>query len=874
MKILNNKTIASLIALILISTVFTSIMLLPSANAHTPAWSIPTWAYLNVAPNPIGVGQTLTMVFWRNQLPPTAGGSGGDRWQNIKISVTKPDGSHETLGPFTSDDVGGSYAQYTPTDVGTYTFTVTFPDQVLSLYGPTGLPGQSLTAANLAYVNDTFLACSATETLNVTQTQLPSASTGAPLPTDFWSTPIFGENTNWYVISSNWLSAPQLMFRVQPDGTAPNSAHIMWTREYNFGGVVGGSNIPGITYYDGLTYEAPFQTPIIINGYLYYEGPLSDQVRGGGYYRINLETGQEVWYQQNLTGITFGQLFDYESLNQHGVIPNGYLWRSVSDPNNGGTVWMAYDPFTGEWLFNETNVPSGTSVYGPNGEILVYQLNYAGRWLACWNNTADQTGLQGSLGTTSTAYQWRPVGKNVNMSTAYSWNVTIPALNGLSNPSIVRVLYGDLILGTSSTFATTSASGGTQNPYTMWAISLKPQSLGQLMWIQNYTAPANNLTRTIFSDPGWPQVDQKAGVFIMRDVETMQDWGYSLATGSLLWGPTDTEQSSWGFYYSTGGPLSCKVTDDGYFYSAGYGGILYCYNLTTGKLVFTYGNGGAGNSSYAGFATPYGDWPLGILSIADGKVYLGSSEHSPNAPYWNGAVIRCVDAYNGTEYWTLPGYAEMGVNGGSAVADGFLVFLNLYDNQLYCVGKGPSATTVEAPETAITPGNSVVIHGTVTDIAAGTKQPTVAADFPNGVAAVSDASQSAWMAYVYEQQPRPSNAAGVPVSIDAIDPNGNFIHIGDTTSDTSGTFGYSWTTPDIPGDYTIIAKFAGSNSYYSSFAETYATVSSAAATPAPTAASQSNLVSTTDLMTYLAVGVIAIIIAIAIVGILILRKRP
>ena len=48
----------------------------------------------------------------------------------------------------------------------------------------------------------------------------------------------------------------------------------------------------------------------------------------------------------------------------------------------------------------------------------------------------------------------------------------------------------------------------------------------------------------------------------------------------------------------------------------------------------------------------------------------------------------------------------------------------------------------------------------------------------------------------------------------------------------------------------------------------------AAATPAPTEALQSNLVTTADLLMYLAVGVIAIIIAVAIVGLLLLKKRP
>ncbi len=47
--------------------------------------------------------------------------------------------------------------------------------------------------------------------------------------------------------------------------------------------------------------------------------------------------------------------------------------------------------------------------------------------------------------------------------------------------------------------------------------------------------------------------------------------------------------------------------------------------------------------------------------------------------------------------------------------------------------------------------------------------------------------QTAWMEYVYMQNPKPSDATGVPVSIDAIDPNGNLVHLGDATSDASGT---------------------------------------------------------------------------------------
>jgi outer membrane protein assembly factor BamB len=864
------------IALILTLTIFATFFALPIVSAHDPPQEITTWAYINVAPNPIGVGQTATIIFWRNQPPPTAAGAGGDRWRNIVLYITKPDGTKETLGPFTSDDVGSAYTTYTPDQIGTYTLNCSFPDQVLSQTSPTGVIGPYSD-----YINDTFLASSATTTLTVQQEPIPQPPS-YPLPTEYWTRPIEGQNTNWYTVASNWLSSPQILYRFQQDGAAPNSAHIMWTKPYSFGGVVGGTNtgIPGMTYYTGMNYEAKFQTPIIMNGRLYYERPLSNNNRGGGFVCVDLLTGEEIW-EKNITGISFGQLYDYESLNQHGVVPNGYLWQAPGRGDPPDTPYRAYDPLTGEWLFNETNVPRGTTVYGPNGEILIYQMNYAGRWLAMWNNTAAPE-LAAELGTSSGAYQWRPVGKNVNMSTAYSWNVTIPDLNGLSSPSTLYAIYDDLILGTSSSFQTVYASGGTQNPYTMWAISLKPSSRGQLLWIQNYTVP-DSITRTIFTDPGWPNVDPTARVFVMRDDETLQEWGYSIDTGKQLWGPTAPEISSLGFYFSTGGQFDPNIIAYGNFYRGGYGGIIYCYNLTTGDLVFTYGNGGVGNSSNSGLATPYGRYPLGIGTAADGKLYLFSSEHSPTSPYWKGAKIRCIDAYNGTELWTLYGYAGVGSNNGMAVADGYLVYLNAYDMQLYCIGKGPSKTTVTTSPKITEWGSNVFIEGTVTDISSGTKQDEQAARFPNGVPAISDEDQGGWMEYVYMQKPCPETAEGVEVVLTTLDPNGNTYEIGRTTTSLYGTYGIAF-DPPVPGLYRIIATFEGSDSYYGSYAETYINVeespsaaqsiepeptTSALATPETTASAEAPFITTEIAI----IAAFAVAVVIGVVSYWTLRKR-
>jgi hypothetical protein len=195
----------------------------------------------------------------------------------------------------------------------------------------------------------------------------------------------------------------------------------------------------------------------------------------------------------------------------------------------------------------------------------------------------------------------------------------------------------------------------------------------------------------------------------------------------------------------------------------------------------------------------------------------------------------------------------------------------MYDAQLYCIGKGPSATTVEAPMTAAALGQSVVIRGTVTDIAAGTTQTVQAARFPNGVPAVSDESQGEWMEYVYMQKPRPTDVTGVPIVISVVDANNNYREIGTVTSDADGFYSFSW-KPDIEGKYTVYASFGGSESYWPSHAVTAFTIDPAPPTPEPTQPAQTSMADT-----YLLPGIAAIIVVIVIVGemiMLMLRKRP
>jgi hypothetical protein len=89
---------------------------------------------------------------WIDKPPPTASGILGDRWIDMKIEITKPDGTKETLGPFKSDDAGGYTAVYTPTALGHYTAKMTFPGETMT--GAQGNPGFNNSAS--ASIGDVY----------------------------------------------------------------------------------------------------------------------------------------------------------------------------------------------------------------------------------------------------------------------------------------------------------------------------------------------------------------------------------------------------------------------------------------------------------------------------------------------------------------------------------------------------------------------------------------------------------------------------------------------------------------------------------------------------------------------------------------------
>jgi outer membrane protein assembly factor BamB len=849
---LKNKKIILLITLVLLIIIAIPLSSLPQANAHTPAWNIPSFAYLAAQPSPVGVGQSVQVYMWVDAPIPSAAEGNDYRRHDYKLTVTMPDGTTDVkTWPIIWDTTGVQYYAFTPDQVGTYTLLFEYPSQVFTWN----------TTAVQAWYGDTFMADSATTTVMVQQEPLSAPVLSYPLPTEYWARPIEGQNTDWYIISSNWLNPPFCEVgdsgtqgavsacdtqggygRLQTDGIAPNSPHILWTRPLQDGGVVGGSgySVEGKNYYMGGSYNVRFTEAIVMYGRLYYQQSWGNAGTGGDYICVDIRTGEELW-RLNYTTVNsvgkpvFGYLYSYDMMNQHGVIPNGLLFTL--------NFARAYDPMTGRVLdLNITGVPTGTSVAGPQGEVLRYVYNSAGRWLAQWNSS--------KVFTTETS-------GTINASTAarYDWNKTL-SLSGTWTINR-HLIPGNLMLLTQGSF------GGPRDPQpgmNITVVSINPSTPGQILWTKFFPVAPNNETRKIIA------IDEAAGTFITQDKESLRLTAFKIADGSQAW-VVEPNDANWDTMRCT------SLAAYGNLYVSGFDGILHCYDMENGDLLWTYGNGGAGNTTYSGLETAWGHYPIFVDVIADGKIYLGTTEHSPDSPFYKGTQYRAINATTGEEIWTMMGWGTgMYVGQSDIVAEGCFVYLNCYDMQVYTVGKGPSSMTVEAPKAAIELGKSLVISGKVTDISAGTMQKEQAARFPQGVPAISDESQSAWMEYVYMQKPRPTDATGVPITLSVVDANGNYREIGTTTSDADGFFAFNW-KPDIEGQYTVYASFGGSKAYWPSHAVTAFAVDPAGATPAPTAVPPQSMADAYFVPAVAGI-IVTIIIGFAFLALLMLKKRP
>jgi len=867
---------------------------------------IPTYAYINVAPNPCGVGQAVTVNFWL--AVPQAD---GEKAINMTVKVTHPDGTTETLGPFTSDFTGGTYTRYTPTVTGNYTFQFFYGGQTLA-----GAPNMFGGPTFAGYIE--LPSQSEVKTLTVTNT----AATGVPftpLPADYWwQTPVNAENVQtWASITGSWMGYSANTFAItggfnatgnyNPYTQTPNTAHILWTKPWCVGGVAGGalgndeqnSNFWTTSQYD------PKYAPVIMNGIMYSTWYTTTTSSQQGIMATDLYTGKTLFTINTTYALRCGMQVNFENINQYGVVGPYIIAQSGGGLFSTGPInWFIFDAMTGQYLCEVTNAPSfGQVGQDANGNIIGYSWQSSvGTYpnsVYAWNITAYPNGRFGAFGNPipsvtytvkdtrvygpalimynlTAAMQQSGLNWAITQGTVYNWTDGIewvnqplpPVINGIVTAGIGTATFG-YSAWSGDTLVWTTGATSVEETYGWLVEAGFSATNGNLLWIENRTGGAFvPYTRTSNTPSA------AAGVYVEINQATYDAQAFSLTTGKLVWEKSLNVTMSNGQYPNDYDEFDFETVPDsthGVLYVWALGGDVWALNMTNGDILWTFSTDQANGD--AGTETPYGIYPLWVFSDEalagqDSPVLYLPEGHEYSPPLFHNARMLAINGTTGKLIWSSLGFYDT----ATAVAYGVLTSFNAYDGQIYAYARGPSKITVNAPQVGVTTATPVTITGTITDISAGASQDAVKANFPNGLPCVSDDSQTGFMEAVYEQQPMPYNTTGVPITLYVTDANGNYRTIGTTTSTALGTFSLTW-TPDIPGNYTVTATFAGSGAYYPSSAAT-AFYASEAPTAAPTQAPPTGGITSGDFMLGVAAIIVVIIIIGAVLALLTIRKRP
>ncbi len=859
----SSSKLASTFALIILVTSFTVMTLTnqavqaqlaseqptsgPLPAGESPTITVSTEPYLSFTPNPVGLGQTFLVNIWMH--PPIH--VQRQFIQAFLVTITKPDGSTIEVGPMDSyQGDGTAWFEYIADEVGTWKLKFDF----LGMWYPAGRYYYGAIVDNRSGSNlgSAYYEPSSTPEIElVVQDDAVLSWPPSPLPSDYWTRPVNPINREWWPIlgsypptgvvggDENWPANTNIYmsnYNFIPYVQGPNSAHIVWKRQIMVSGLVGGPA--------GQTTETRPVNPV--SGYptIIYAGRVYDTYTKPGtgssrqtYWRCtDIRTGELYWERPLEEGESEPNIVEYMSQNEEVPGATARAAKTVYLVSISGGRILKYDAYTGVLEVNITGLPSGISGATMITGSDVYSVQRIGseRRLIRWT-------IENNAGSWEAGAAGRIVVDDFEARVKSNISWPFNSLGTCDFESGVAVTTGSVY----------SSATGVSIGQTISAASL---TNGEVLW--ETTTDSSTGLETFFS-AGISMADH--GKFAAR-MQNGQWYCWDLRTGRLLW-KSELSDWPWGVF----GAYS-SVSAYGYIYSYDFVGV-HAINWETGKIDWTFQS----PAPYQ-YETPYQGYYSwhGAAKAADGKLYVYNGEHTPSQPVTRGWRLFCLNATTGEHLWDIPmgqliwntiWYGLGGIPGSrifqGAIADGYLVCTNEYDGYLYSIGKGKSQTTIEAPMTAVTLGQKIVLKGTVLDMSPA--QPSTPC--------VSIESISSYMEYLHMQYPIPDNVTGVTISLDTIDPNGNFVHIGEVTTDGySGTYGFTW-EPEIPGQHAVTATFAGDESYGSSFATTYVSVVEPEPTQTPPPVEKPP-----DTVPYI-IGIgIAIIIAVAIATLLILRK--
>jgi hypothetical protein len=813
--------------------------------------TVHTTAYLSFRPQPVGLGQPFLVNLWTIPAPAVS------RMQlDYKVTITKPDGTKDVLVMDSYPDDGTQWFEYVADQVGTWKLKFEFP----GTYFPAGRYSRGYIVTNTTgtlYTESAYYEPSSTpeQTLTV-QEKMVLSWPSEPLPTDYWTRPVAYEHRDWWPILGNYpwhgpgVGIGTMWDELYPDTNqywgfyyfvpwvqGPNSAHVVWKRlAVSVAGILGGDW--GLKAADQtiLSVNSPTGTPNIIYGGRAYQTLIKD-VNGEAkpvWQSYDIRTGEVYW--EHATAVA-SPAFGPSAATYYA--PSYIEYATGLNPSGGGdptgTITavnllfigqgrlIKYYPFTGEVTANVSIAPLSSATYYMNGYALSVQ------------NIGNVTVPNYRL------INWTTIGTSTNFTSRIVSNVTWP-FSSLGTAVDYNVGISALV--------STISRGGAYVALNAMAADLKT---GALLWNITREGETSYSASCVTADHGKLAILTEQGYYL----------ALNLISGTEAW---KSERMDYPWDEAGFGAYAVQSAY-GLLYHEGYSAI-YAFNWKTGKIAWKHETPAA----YP-YETPYVDengttvysWNTDAW-VADGKVYVYNTEHSATVPITRGWGLHCINATTGEGIWSvmLPGASSKHIEDIGAIADGYLSIFGS-DGYTYVFGKGKSATTVTAPDTTVPLGTSVLIKGTVLDQSPA--QP--------GTPCVSKESMATQMEYLHKQMPidgiyHNETLTGVPLTLTAIGSDNTVIDIGTTTSNGYyGTFSKAWTPPK-EDTYTIMASFNGDDSYGSSTAATAVSVGPAPASPTPTPTPQPQAQPDNTPLIYTTV---AIILAIAIATVLLLRRR-
>ncbi len=382
----------------------------------------------------------------------------------------------------------------------------------------------------------------------------------------------------------------------------------------------------------------------------------------------------------------------------------------------------------GNLLIYYVNSTAGTQII--DGKLVTTPVG--GSMLQCWNSTQCILYPTGFIpGVTGANWMWRPAQNGLyNFAAGIMWAAPVPYSYDGTNLTVALGMPtgsggGGISSGVVFMDSVTWAGGAFFSTGSEIDAGFSATN-GQLLWIKNDTRVPNTLLGT------GADYYLGDGYYTYYECGALKLSCYSLATGDLVWSHILPNARP---YDSLGGR---GIIANGTLYMTTYGGDVYAYDLATGNLEWQY------NTPSGGFESPYADYSLWVFmedTVANGMLFVPEG-HMYSPPLYKGCQQLALNITNGQVVWSIDAFD---VDNAPAIAYGIMTDLNCYDNQIYAYGMGPSETSVTAPDIGVTTATPVTITGTVMDISAGSQQNAVAANFPNGLPCVSDASMAQWM---------------------------------------------------------------------------------------------------------------------------------